>query len=163
VVTEAEARAVIRGWVWLWICGVTMEGDRTLNPRPDELPQAEAYLLAMALRQLFRDVEWAIIHADTNSNGRRSKALRAALDAFDKAIPHAVDVRDVLVHFDEYERGTGNFQEDWKRPPNVNVYTKNDGATFWLYVLDDDDHRLDVRTALDAARQLAEGVLDILE
>ena len=162
VLGEAEARAVIRAWVWQWMYGVAMEGKRTLDPRPDELPDAEASLFAIALRQLFRSVEWAIVHADTNSDGRRSKALRAASDAFDASVPHAVGVRDVLVHFDEYERGKGRLQEGRKNPPRLNVFTKDDGGTLWLYVLDDDDHRLDVRTALEAARDLAESVLETL-
>jgi hypothetical protein len=142
--------------------GVVKEADRTLNPKADELPEAEAYLFAIALRQLFRGVEWAIVHADTNRDGQLSKALRKALDVFDDTVPHAVGVRDVLVHYDEYERGKGNLQGGREHPPQLNVFTRNDGTTFWLYVLDDDDHRLDVRTALDAAQQLAESVLGAL-
>jgi hypothetical protein len=70
-------------------------------------------------------------------------------------VPHAVGARDVLVHFDEYERGKGKLQKSRKNPPILNVYTKNDGTTFWLYVLGD-DYRLDV------ARQLAGSVLEVL-
>jgi hypothetical protein len=49
-VPEPDARAELRGWVWLWMYRVAMQGNRTLNPRPDELPQAEAVLFAIALR-----------------------------------------------------------------------------------------------------------------
>jgi hypothetical protein len=163
---ELRTRPELRGWVWTWMFGVAGQGNRTLNPQPNELPEVEAYLFAIALRQLFRSVQAAIAHATRNGDRRRSKALRAARDAFDKSVPHAVSVRDVLVHFDEYERGEGNIQKARKkakkRPPSLNVFTKNDGTTVWLYVLDDDDHRLDVRSALDAADRLAESVLEIL-
>ena len=94
------------------------------------------------------------------------EAVRAASKAFDKAGPHAVSVRNVLMHFDEYERGEGNLQKAQKkagkRPSKLDVFSKNDGTTFWLYVLDDEDHRLDVRNALDAAQQQTENVLEIL-
>jgi hypothetical protein len=35
----------------------------------------------------------------------------AAKDSFDRAVPRAVDVRDVLDHFDEYLSGTGKLQK----------------------------------------------------
>jgi hypothetical protein len=159
---EIRSRRELAGWIWTWMFGVGMQAERTLNPQPNELPEVEAYLFAMALRQLFRSVEAAITQAEASGDKRRSKELKEARDAFDKAVPHAVSVRDVLVHFDEYERGEGKLQRGRKNPPILNTITKNDGTTFWLYVLDDDDHRLDVRNALDAAHQLADSVLQIL-
>jgi hypothetical protein len=70
-------------------------------------------------------------------------------------VPHAVGARDVLVHFDSTSGARGKLQKGRKYPPILNVYTKNDGTTFWLYVLGD-DYRLDV------ARQPAGSVLEVL-
>ena len=165
VLGEAEARAEIRGWVWMWMFGVGIQGKRALEPESHEHPQVDAYLFAIALRQLLRDVEWAIKHADEHGDEARAKEMLRALAAFDEAVPSAVDVRDVLVHFDEYERGTGRLQKRrekvGKRAPQLNIFTESDETTYWLHLLDN-GHRLDVNVALDAAHELAKRVLDAL-
>jgi hypothetical protein len=62
------------------------------------------YLLALAIRNLLRAVDWAIRSADAAKDGARSKALRAAQAHFESEVPGAVKIRDVLQYIDGYER-----------------------------------------------------------
>jgi hypothetical protein len=42
--------------------------------------------------------------------------VETALSEFDGAVPHRKMIRDVLTHFDEYERGIGRLQASGKVP-----------------------------------------------
>jgi len=46
---EAETRAEIRGWIWMWMFAVGIQGKRALEPEDYEHPEVDAYLFAIAL------------------------------------------------------------------------------------------------------------------
>lgn len=65
-------------------------------------------------------------------------------------MPNADHLRDVVVHFDAYERGEGRNQAA-KGPTGFDPYYWYPGATV---VLNLGDHELDVSAAFDAADEL---------
>lgn len=80
-----------------------LRGRRRRGPATRD---ADIQLFAVALRNLIRAVEFASKVGDP----REAKAITAGLDRFKERVLHAVDIRDILEHFDEYERGTGKLQ-----------------------------------------------------
>ena len=152
-------RARIRGHLATWMFAVEAQGKRVLEPEPQELQEANAYLFIVALRQLLRCIDWAITNADTHGDGSRSKALRAAFANFDAAVPNAKDVRDIIEHFDDYERGRGDLQK--KGEPALILMYEDDGSSFQLTLMR--GYTINVTKAAVAAEALANRCMDELD
>lgn len=92
---------------------------------------------------------------------------REARDRFDKDVPHAVAVRDVLVHIDDYMLGSGKLQQDERdgtparlgRFVAMGFYVKGEG-TYRLVLAE--GLELDVTIARDAAALLSETLMEEL-
>lgn len=69
--------------------------------------QVDAYLYALALRNLVRAAEFVRNQATGPSRG----AIESEYARFQRRVPDAVHIRDVLEHFDVYKRG-----RDRRRP-----------------------------------------------
>ena len=87
------------------------------------------------------------------------KDLNAALARFHEAVPDAVAIRDVLVHMNEYARGTGGLQRESA------VGRAESAAAFWVvgYSPAEDrvtvgPHGLVVSDAVDAAQLLVDAI-----
>ncbi len=152
-------RARIRGHLWTWMFATGAQAKRVQEMRDDDEPEADAWLFALAVRQVLRCVEWAIKHADASRDGSRSTALRGALRVFDSAVPNAIAVRDILSHFDEYDEGNGKLQRDG-RPELLMMYSL-DGVSFDLILME--GYSITVATAFEAAAKLAEQCFAILD
>jgi hypothetical protein len=114
----AVERARLHGYVSVWAKSTARQGERVLDisaalvAKPlgagwdediHDQVEYEVALFAVALRNLIRAVEWAAkSHAPT---------LTTALKQFHQVIPNAVDVRNLLEHFDAYEQGRGRLQK----------------------------------------------------
>lgn len=79
-----------------------------------DLAAFEAELFAVTLHQLRRAVEHAL-------SVTGSHLIRSAIAAFDNAVPHMEDIRDVLTHFDAYLKGEGNLQKAHRLPTSLAV------------------------------------------
>jgi hypothetical protein len=157
---KTDERAPIRGHLYRWTRVVMSQADRVVSAPSLDASQDEALLFALSLRQLLRTVGLAIKHVDGRKNGKQSKKIRAARAAFDEAVPDAVDVRDIIVHFDEYMRGSGRLQKGLSHPPEFKLFASDDGTTVRLHLIG--DYGLDVRAASVAAVALANTVLEAL-
>jgi hypothetical protein len=134
---------------------------------------------------VLRTVEWAKVHADSHKDGERSKKIGRAIRDFEAVVPDAKHVRDILVHFDDYERGRGGLQQEsletakgararaaarqdehgWPplpdiQVPRLNMYYERTDTTYRLHLFG--PHVIDVALAVDAAHQLVQDVLDAL-
>jgi len=177
---RAAARAQLHGYVYVWAEATRRQRDRVLDLSETILaqPPGTAYddvrhhvesdlvLFAVALRNLLRAVEWA--------QATYAPTLDKALEQFQAEVPHAVDLRDVLEHFDDYEQGIGQLQNpknrqrraDKGRPaPNFEAYGYSFAhieGTVRLEFGGEDAPSLDVVTASAAAAKLAEVALNAL-
>src|SRR5437867_2079873 len=93
---------VVRSYLHMWLSAVELQRDRLLNPTGSELGIDSAFF-ALALRNLYRAAEAA-------KRVSRSSQVFDALVAFDRTMPFAKDLRDVLEHFDYYSLGIGDLQ-----------------------------------------------------
>jgi hypothetical protein len=158
---------MLRSWLIEWFGAVEQQAMRTLFDQefnPIRIKR-EGYLLVVAVRQVLRAVEAAQKHANKYRDSDRSKALGAALRKFDSSVPQAVDVRDVLVHFDRYQQGTGKLQDaDTKAkrgPQRLNIYCSRTGEEVWLHLMP----RLSIElgATLGATAELVEDVVAALD
>jgi hypothetical protein len=101
---RTTARAAICGQLYSWSHAVGLQRDRVLCATSNIDRQADVELLVLAVRNVLRAVDWVVIESDQMRRGEQSMRLRAARDKFKAAIPNAVEVGDILDHFDDYER-----------------------------------------------------------
>jgi hypothetical protein len=99
------------GQVGLWSHAVQIQAIRILTDgtgMPDGMVtrQMDSYLFAVALRNLLR----AASLLRTAAPSAACSGIDLALNAFNQTVPRAVEVRDVLEHFDDYARGAGRLQ-----------------------------------------------------
>jgi hypothetical protein len=162
--SEGAVRAMLAGWLYTWFAAAERQAMRTLHPQHRSDYQVEGYLFILAVRQVLRAVEAARSHADQHRDGKRSAKLTKALATFDTTVDAARMVRDVLTHFDKYQRGKGDLQLTDKRagrdPRRLNVYYENTGSTIRLHLMP--NVVMDVGTTLDAAGELVEEVSSAL-
>jgi hypothetical protein len=114
----------------------------------------EAHFLLIAIRQLLRSQEVYV----KQTGDRR---LADARGAFNAAVPHAKDFRDVLEHSDKYLRDRGNLQLAGKMPLGVEVEVVHERSTGRVTLRFGDDHELDLFDAADAALVLAEVTAEV--
>jgi hypothetical protein len=86
----------------------------------------DAYLCVIALSQVMRA-------ALEMKRATGDALLRDACDRFQSDLPDAKDLRDVLTHFDRYERGTGDLQVSKIMGP-LNIFTESGEGRFWLRI-----------------------------
>jgi hypothetical protein len=138
----------------IWNRAVQVQAARALGA-PDGLDQVvDGLLLALALRNLLRTVEWAERVANSAHHAERSSTLRAARAHFDAAIPDVVDMRDLISHCDAYEGGEGKLPKVtfslWFEAPEGET-------TLWI-----DYYRLPVRAAAEQAQQVVQRAMQAL-
>jgi hypothetical protein len=104
----------------------------------------DAYLCVIALSQVMRA-------ALEMKRATGDALLRDACDQFQSDLPDAKDLRDVLTHFDKYERGTGDLQVAKIMGP-LNIFTESGEGRFWLRI----NHlKIELGSASEAADDLA--------
>ena len=136
--------------VYIFLFGVLAQRERIdgsfLAQRPERW--ADALLYAYALRNLLRAC-WAAQSVD--DSGR----ITVAVEAFEKQVPNAREVRNALDKFDREERAGGM---------SVWVGGKFGLGEMTLHVdnTETGDHMLDLDVATDAARRLGKAVIDAL-
>lgn len=136
--------------IYNFMFGVLAERERIdgsfLAQRPERW--ADAWLYAYALRNLLRAC-WASQGID--ASGR----IKAAVEAFEKEVPNAIQVRHALDKFDREERAGGL---------SLWVGGKFGRGEMTLHVdnTQTGDHMLDLDVATDAARRMGEACLDVL-
>lgn len=153
-------------YVIQWCTAVQMQADRVLSTLGGIARGSEAALLIVALN----NAERAARFASANASGEAAtSAIDNALKQFDDAVPDVKAARNMIEHFDAYERGTGDSQQ-----PGINRRTrKPDKAatdTFSVaYVgrdpnlLEIGPHRINVTGARDGASELLERVHQALK
>ena len=94
-----EHRAWLISWTYQWLDAVDRQAGRTLDMPDHGKGQVEILLFVGALRNVMRGAE-AILGKD-----------HAAVRSFYEAVPGAMDIRDMLEHFDEYVTGNGRLQK----------------------------------------------------
>ena len=147
------------GELLIWGHAVEIQAARVLTnaPWPTTGPatqQADAYLYALALRNLIRAVDFV----RNQTAGDQMKAIDTAIAAFDAQIPDAENVRHVLEHFDEYKVGKGDLQ---RKPPGRKgfpsvTWHERDGSThvLWVAITGRQPYRLDIAAAQAAVHDL---------
>ncbi|MFJ6047861.1 hypothetical protein [Streptomyces sp. NPDC092307] len=105
-----------------WLTAVELQAERVCAPSPFTNPvgatppapsaglaqEADALLFASALRDFLRAadlIKWTVGGTPAIS------PVDKALNEFALAVPNLTNIRDVLEHFDAYEKGQGNFQK----------------------------------------------------
>jgi hypothetical protein len=114
----------------------------------------EAHFLVIAIRQLLRSQE---VYVKQTGDHR----LADARAAFDAAVPHAKDFRDVLEHIDDYLRDRGKLQTKGRMPLGVEMEVAHERSTGRVTLRFGDDHELDLFDATDAALVLAEVTAEV--
>lgn len=99
--------AVVRNHLDEWLRAVEMQRNRLLNEATASEWSIEGAFFAFALRNLHRAAEIA-------QEVTGSTEVSDALAEFDRAIPSAKDLRDVLEHFDAYSFRLGDLQHPGK-------------------------------------------------
>ena len=59
--------------------------------------------------------------------------LHDACERFQSDLPDTKDLRDVLIHFDEYEKGKGNLQQ-YGTMGALNIFTESGDDRHWLRI-----------------------------
>jgi hypothetical protein len=151
LVMTQEDPAFVRGHILVyiveWSRAIDMQMRRVVTSKSFEDREVDSKLFAIALRNLLRAVEWGIKEADRARDGERSKGLRAALNEFNAAIPHAVQVRDLLDHFDGFVLGKSPHE-----PQSSNRWYSWNGTTAGIHI---GGYELDVVAATKAVSRLA--------
>ena len=89
----------------LWREAVELEADRLRTAPTIAHRHIDGYFLVVAIRQVLLSAE--AMNKAIKGDGHLANALAHFLADH----PQAKEMRDVLIHFDEYERGTGILQE----------------------------------------------------
>jgi len=77
--------------------------------------------------------------------------LNRACKRFQADLPDAKDLRDVLTHFDAYEKGRGKLQKSRAMGP-LNIFTEAGDSRFWLRI---NELKIELGLALQSAEELA--------
>jgi hypothetical protein len=145
---------------YLWGRAVFRLSDDITASRDDVDDQVNAMLLAVAYRNVRRAAEMAAHHLPESA----ASQLRQAMEDSDTLAPEALAVRDMLEHFDEYQRGRGKLQQPGvhhtKRTADESLASGHlifyeRGETFTLVV---GGHRLAVDSVRSATRVLIHGI-----
>lgn len=105
------AIAVSEGWWWLQ--AVNLCADR-IQEGDDPNRQVDARLLILALRLLEQAAAMEAAAIDEEAQAAVWSHLEQARTRFNQLVPGMRDARNVLTHFDEYSRGQGRLQQDYR-------------------------------------------------
>lgn len=153
--SQDEIDAIKRNLL-IWAYAVDLSLKRLTADEAEAIDrQTDARFLAVAIRNVLRGATWAY----NVIGGEPRKMVLAALTQFDNALPDAVDVRDILEHFDAYAQGRGERQKDNSMRNPLEYYVRYEKQ--YALVLAD-SHHLDAQTGAAAAMTLADSVLDAL-
>jgi hypothetical protein len=93
-----------------WRRAVDLCALRTKSGSPDQ--QTDARMFLLALRQFLKAAQMA---ADAVQGSTEEQALADARDQFARVVPGAKAACDMVEHFREYARGTGDLQQGGPR------------------------------------------------
>lgn len=96
--------------------------------------QLDMYLFAFAVRAVLRAESFARSLAEDAGLTDRVDRLRLARLRFDQLVPDAVQVRDILEHFDDYRQGKGRLQKGTSVTDLIE-WVEHDGAGRHVLVL----------------------------
>ena len=122
---QAIMRATIRGYVERWRAGVELQHQRLQVSDSETKDELDAFFFAVALKNLRENVRWASDYCNGERDGERGRPLRAALDAFDRAVPGAAYVRDLQQHARDYETGASDRHLKHVKPPLAICWENN--------------------------------------
>jgi hypothetical protein len=132
-----------------WRRAVQLQRER-LGSSPDSTDRfVDAYLCIIALSQVLRGAE-AIKRVTGDAK------LRDACDGFLAAQGDATDIRDILTHFDAYERGEGTLQTNGGMG-ELNISFERGEDRYWIVV---NGKRVELLGAEENADALVAEVLD---
>ncbi len=142
----------LAGHAWVWRRAVALQAERIQSAPTVADRFVDGYLLVIAVRQVYASalaMNKGVLGTD--------RILRSAIEDFLIDHPAAKHVRDILIHFDEYEIGNGSLQKEGKMGRLDIRLERNDATTIWLVLAD--GVRIELSSAADAALQLADQVL----
>lgn len=90
----------VSGRITEWLLATERQYERVLTSTSGDIDRVEIGLFVLAAAQLRVACRMAIDYA----------TVARAAAAFDARLPHLKDVRDLITHFDEYDRGNGRLQ-----------------------------------------------------
>lgn len=140
-----------------WLHALGLQHQRaTSEPAEPWDAAVDASLFAVALRNVIRAVEacrrWS------------PHDIGSALADFDSKVPRAVDVRDIIEHFDDYDRGAGKLQKrqvkEGRAPFTVGKWVEETPGHLQYRIAV--GLTLDVTPAFEAGSALAGAALDAL-
>jgi hypothetical protein len=152
--TEIEPEAVTRH-VAVWMLALEIQNDRIELEVTDLSAglrrEIDQRFFVVALRNLIRAAKQDQIRASAEIRARISKGLVE----FDRAVPGVKDFRDVLEHFDDYEKGKGFLQAEGNTDPTITWFHEANGVhTIHIERAGLAETSITVQVALEAARRL---------
>ena len=136
--------------ILFWGHAVDLQGRRANDGKVATMDaQVDCYLFLVAVRQLVRAVEFCRPHAMSE--------IDKALSEFKREVPGWLVLRDVVEHFDEYERGIGKHQTSGKLPTELSEWFEHDGQSISVQM---HPHSLRVADAMGAAVELGGRSMD---
>jgi hypothetical protein len=160
---EGTLRLAIVDWLITWQATTEIQCKRVLAADDMWPRQREGWIFILTLRQVVRSAEWASQHTHKHKDRARASKVDKALNRFNEALPNAVEIRDVLTHFDEYERGEGNLQRKWGRfseAVELNRFVEHGDGDVVIHLYP--AGRMDVGQAAEAAERLADEILEAM-
>ena len=136
--------SLIKGHLGTWTRAVQLQRSRISGADFGTDRQIDSYFCVIALSQVFRAaVEMKRITGDA--------LLDQACKRFEKDLPDAQGLRDILIHFDAYERGKGKLQKAGAMG-TLDIFTESGETRFWLRI---NDLKIELGLALQNAEDLA--------
>lgn len=143
-----EERRRVSALLSFWLDAAELQRDRIVENAGDgNRDRADAAFFAIAIRNVVRAADLA--------RDYEPASVPQALGAFDSAVPGAVKVRDVLEHFDDYERGKGRLQESGDLGDYQPAYARHEDQ-FVVQVAQGSS--LDVQSSCHAARRMVQAI-----
>ena len=134
-----------------WMLAAERQYQRALAAPDEAADEAEIDLFVLAVAQVRRACNMGCRHAQ--------REIRAALKEFDDAAGPVTRLRDLVTHFDVYDRGKGNLQKEQALPSVLSTAWEHDGDHFVLRV---DKYVFDSAIVWPACRRLVERCLAAL-
>jgi len=144
-----EERGFLDSWLGGWRRAVELKVVRLASAHVAFDQGVESDLFLMAVRNLVRACEAF----------QDDHRVRKALDAFSTAAPDVTQARDLLEHFDVYDRGIGRLQKAGPmQESSLLVFDEDTGSEQLIHI---GPHVINVTRTYEAADELAEGVMTI--
>jgi hypothetical protein len=147
----------------LWAHAANIQGLRVLSdaawPSSGAMTkQGDAYLFVVALRDFRRAAKFV---GDCLTDANAKSTVATGLSTFDKSLPEATDLRNILEHLDEYAMGKGFLRKSGGQAWPVVIWYEQTTDDYLLWLgLDGRTFKVSVRESLDAIVQLREVLID---